>query len=108
MNSLTSVGEFIDTETDKVVAYGTLSKRCISCEVAERNERPPYCRCNHTGSSKSMEPAVAVKLAKSLTQHEAYVSCLVSDDDASTIKHLKDQVGPVAKQSDIGHTKSSW
>ena len=108
MNSLTGVGEFIGTETDKVVAYGTLSKRCISCEVAERSKRPPYphdCRRNHTGSSKSMEPAVAVKLAKSLTQHGAHVSCLVGDDDASTIKHLKDQVGPVAKQSDIGHTK---
>ena len=108
MNSLTGVGEFIGTETDKVVAYGTLSKRCISCEVAERSKRPPYphdCRRNHTGSSKSMDLAVAVKLAKSLTQHGAHVSCLVGNDDASTIKHLKDQVGPVAKQSDIGHTK---
>ena len=101
MNFLTGVGEFIGTETDKVVAFGTLSKRCISCEVAERTKRPPYphdCRRNHTGSSKSMDPAVAVKLAKSLTQHGAHVFCLVGDDDASTINHLKDQVGPIANQ----------
>ena len=57
------------------------------------------------GSSKSMEPAIAVELAKEVLEHGAHISCMVGDDDSSTIKRLNDEVGHVEKHSDIGHTK---
>ena len=108
MNSLTGVGANIGAKTGKIVNYATRSKRCITCEVALRAGRPPRphdCRRNHFGSSKSMEPAVAVELAKDLESHGAYLACLVSDDDASTYKRVVEEVGDMAKHSDIGHVK---
>ena len=108
MNSLTGVGTNIGARTGKVVGYATRSKRCITCEVAKRKKRPPRehdCRHNHTGSSKSMEPAVAVELAKDLENHGARLACLVGDDDASTYKRVVEEIGDVQKHSDIGHAK---
>ena len=52
-----------------------------------------------------MEPAVAVELAKDLESHSAYLACLVGDDDASTYKRVVEEVGDVAKHSNIGYVK---
>ena len=108
MNSLTGVGAIIGAKAGKIVNYATCSKRCITCKVALLAGRPPRphdCRRNHFGSSKSMEPAVAVELAKDLESHGAYLACLVGDDDASTYKRVVEEVCDVAKHSDIGHVK---
>ena len=110
MNSLTGVGANVGSKTGKVVGYSTRNKRCITCSVAARQKRDPKphdCRKNHYGSSKSMEPAVAVDLAKSTESCNARIACIVADDDASTLKKLQDEYGNVQKQSDIGHCKRS-
>ena len=72
---------------------------------------PPVChntskKCERgLARQKSMEPAVAVELAKDLESHGAYLACLVGDDDASTHKRVVEEVGDVANHSDIGHVK---
>ena len=110
MNSTTGVGAAIGAKTGKIVCYGTRNKRCATCEVALRLKRPPRphdCRRNHHGSSKSMEPSVAVEIAKKIENQGAHVACLVGDDDSSTLKRLRDEVGDITKQSDTGYFKRS-
>ena len=110
MNSLTGAGAAVGRETGKVVAYGTRNKRCITCSIAERENRfpkPHDCRRNHYGSSKSMEPAVAVQKAQESMGAGVRFDCLAGDDDSSTIKHLREEFGDVEKHSDIGHAKRS-
>lgn len=107
-NFATGIGASIGEKTGKIVGYGTKSKRCVTCEVARREKRPPHphdCRKNHFESSKSMEPAVSVELAKSFEEQGAHLACLVGDDDASMYKRLVEEIGDVAKHSDIGHVK---
>ena len=110
MNSLTAVGANIGVQTAKVLGYDTRNKRCITCDTAARLGRAPPkhdCRRNHSGSSKSMEPSIAVSLAKAVGDEGARIACMVGDDDSSTIKKLNEEVGSVVKHSDIGHAKRS-
>ena len=81
MNSTSGHGAIIGSHSGKVLGYATRHKRCIVCSVAEANKRPTRehdCRRNHTGSSKSMEPAVALNLAREMEKHDARIACLVS------------------------------
>ena len=113
MNSLTGVGVNIGQLTGSVIGVGTCNLRCITCEVAEREGRPPKkhdCRRNHWGSSKSMEASVAVDLAKAIpeaTSGKARLGVIIGDEDCSTIKHVNDAVGGVKKYSDVSHAKRS-
>lgn len=80
----------------KVVVYATRNKRCCTCDAAEREKQIPKkhdCRRCHVGSSKSMEPAVAVQLAQEAKQQNVKIACMVGDDDASTVKFLNEVVG---------------
>ena len=111
MNSQTGTGANVGSKTNKVIGYAMRNKRCITCDIAAREGREPKphdCCRNHVGSSKSMEPAVAVELAKESQEHGAKIACLIGDDDSSTIKKLSESVSAdIKKQSDIGHAKRS-
>ena len=90
MNSMTGVGANISVKT-KVVGYDTRSKRCITSDTAICLKRTPIehdCRRNHFGSSKSMEPPIAVSLAKACIDEGTRIACTVGDDDSSTTKKL--------------------
>ena len=66
------------------------------------------CRKNHTGSSKSMEPDVAVDLFKRAVENNVKYNIYTGDDDATTQAHIRDQVPyEVEKYSDTVHTKRS-
>ena len=50
---------------------------------------------------------MAVQIAENMEKHNALISYLVGDHDASTVKGILEAVRDVAKQSDIGHCKRS-
>ena len=94
----------------KVVIYGTRNRRCAICYVAEQNNRRPRphdCRKNWTGSSKAMEPDVAVQLATlAPTELGIQLATNIGDDDAAKIRRDRDAVDyAVRKWSDISHAK---
>lgn len=74
----------------RVIANGTRTKRCATCEAAARMGNKPRvlnCCLNWTGSSKAMmEPDLAAELATSLEKRKVQVVVLVGDEDSATIK----------------------
>ena len=60
-------GAVMGALTEKVVDYATKSKTCRVC--CSGKGKKCGCRKNHTGSSKIMEPDVAVDLFKSLVMY---------------------------------------
>ena len=56
--------------------------------------------------SKAMEPAVASTLAQELQNSGMKHGCLIADDDAATIKKIREEVDAgVQKWAELSHTK---
>lgn len=103
----------IGIKSGKVIGYGTRTKRCAICEVAERNAKQPRqhdCRLNWSASSKAMEADVCADLVQEFSEkHNTQVAILVGDDDSSTIKKVRETVNhEVEKWSDVVHAKRSF
>ncbi|KAJ7336009.1 hypothetical protein OS493_013379 [Desmophyllum pertusum] len=93
----------------KILDFDTRCKLCRICDNAKqsgRKPRPHDCRKNHSGSSKRMEPAVAVDLFQRAPLSKIKYHVYTSDDDTTTQSHIREKVSyDVEKQSDVVHTK---
>jgi len=71
----------IGVKSGRVIAYGTRTKRCATCEAADRNAKKPRkhdYRLNWSGSSKNMEADVCVGLVQTCNEkHGAQVAISV-------------------------------
>ncbi|XP_078315372.1 uncharacterized protein LOC111116349 [Crassostrea virginica] len=70
-NSLSGHASMIGLHTKKVVGYSVMSKTCRKCDVATKsgNTVPDHdCRKNWGGSSKAMEPAMAVNILNEIKE----------------------------------------
>ena len=86
--------------------YGVRSKTRRTCATGKKKKHD--CRKNHTGSSKSMEPDVAVDLFQRAIKNGVKYNIYTGDDDATTQAHIRDKVSyNVEKHSDTVHTKRS-
>lgn len=94
-----------------MLAYSSKNKRCAVCQSAQRSGREVRAHdfhCNWSGSSKAMEPDVAVELANNAGKHGVQISILVRDDGSSTMKKVRESVQhDVDEWSDIVHAKRS-
>ena len=110
-NSLTGQGVAMGLHTGKVLAYGTRNKYCRICNSARKHNKTPNphdCRKNHSGSSKAMEPNVAVQLWNAVPAQNVKFSTNVGDDNSTTLCHLNQNVPyGIEKWSDIVHAKRS-
>ncbi|XP_072035542.1 uncharacterized protein, partial [Amphiura filiformis] len=111
-NSLTGHGVMIGSKTQKIIGYATKNKWCKQCHHDNQNKNSPPkdhdCRMNWHKSSKAMEPDVALTIGKELQQQGAELSHIVGDEDASTIKQLREGLNPnIKKVSDVIHSKRS-
>lgn len=93
------------------VAWSVMSTACAMCDRGHPSDDHD-CRKNHSGSSKSMEPAAAVKL---MAQNEAFIAAgvrvdvLVGDEDAATYCHVQQQTAHhVKKWIDTNHTTKKF
>ena len=105
-NSDSGHGALIGKETGKCLEYSVKSKICRICQFAEKfNEEPREHNClkNWSGSSKGMEPAMAVDMLKSMKNKEAEVGTLIMDNDSTTIARARE----IHKESDQNHTKKA-
>ena len=105
-NSNTGHGAVMGAHTGQVLDYGVRSKTCRTCATGKKKNHDR--RKNHTGSSKSMEPDVAVDLFQRAIKNGVKYSIYTGDDDATTQAHIRDKVPyEVEKHSDTVHTKRS-
>jgi hypothetical protein len=108
-NALGGNSTCIGHYTKSVVDYEVLSKTCKKCSYALKLGRPAdthVCPKNHTGSSKSMEAAGAVKMWKRAKDHHVKFDTYIADDDTSTLKELRAQLPhSITKWSDVVHAK---
>lgn len=108
-DSKSGVGTLIGNRTGKICAYGVKNKDCRMCNFhINKGKVPPEHDCNRnwSGSSKAMEPSVAVDVIKEVESQNVEVSVLIMDDDATTMARIRDNIShPVQKWSDLNHTK---
>lgn len=84
----TGHGTLIGQRTGKVLGYAVKSKTCRICYHARARGKMPRvhnCKKNWTGSSKGMEPAMAVDILRQVKTKGCNVSTLVMDGDSVTI-----------------------
>ena len=110
-SSSTGHGAVMGAFTGKILDYDTRCKLCRVCDNAAKKGETPRthdCRKNHVGSSKSMEPDVAVDLFERAVQSKIKYNVYTGDDDTTTQSHIREKVSyEVEKQSDVIHTKRS-
>lgn len=95
-NSKTGQGTAVGSRTGKIVDYATMNNSCRVCEYAVKTSSQVQehdCRRNHTGSSKSMESAAAVKIYMKGKEMGVQYSTFIGDEDSTTIAHVKDIAG---------------
>ena len=104
-DSITGFGTVIGESTGKVLDYGVRSTSCRKCEIAgESNAVSHNCGKNHSGSSKSMEPEIAVACFNNATNHGLKYSSYTGDEDTTTESHVKCRVNyETAKKTDKNH-----
>jgi hypothetical protein len=110
-NSNTGHGVLIGKETGKIISYDIKSKVCAVCEYASRKRitvRKHKCYKNWSGSSKAMEPALAVDMMKKVNNEKHQVKTLIMDNDTTTIARARMEFGDsIQKLSDKNHTTKS-
>ena len=99
--------------TKKIVGYGVMSSSCRICAVASRKgvlSQKHDCRKNWTGSSKEMEPAMAVNiLTTSIKDKGHQLKTLVIDDDTTNIAKVRNEVdNTIEKCSDKNHMMKNF
>jgi hypothetical protein len=108
-NSDTGHAVLIGTESQKCVKFSVKSKRCRKCEYSEKHGNiasPHTCYRNWDGSSKAMEPAMAVDMVGEINESEHYqVTNFTMDNDSTTIARLIAAHGPIKKKCDKNHTR---
>ena len=105
-DSTTGFGTVIGENSGKILDYRVKCTRCRTCESAiDGNEPTPHdCRKNFTGSSKSMEPEIAVECFNAATNSGLKYSEYIADEDTTTESHVKYRVNYDAmKRTDKNH-----
>ncbi|XP_052088170.1 uncharacterized protein LOC127725289 [Mytilus californianus] len=108
-SSLTGHATMIGEKTGKCVSQGTKSADCRKCMyVDEKGDGHHDCRKNHTGSAKSMESNLAVEMVQELQCKGCKVSCIIMDDDTTTLARLKENINSdIVKRSDRNHQRKN-
>lgn len=102
-DSTTGFGTVIGQNTGKVLDYGVKATKCRTCDAHE--DPPPHnCRRNFRGSSKSMEPEIAVQCFNQATTHGLKYKEYIGDEDATTESHVRNRVKyDTVKRTDRNH-----
>ncbi|CAC5362774.1 unnamed protein product [Mytilus coruscus] len=108
-SSLTDHATMIGEKTGKCVSQGTKSADCRKCMyVDEKGDGNHDCRKNHSGSAKSMESNLAVEMVQELQCKGCKVSCIIMDDDTTTLARLKQCINSdIVKRSDRNHQRKN-
>uniref|UniRef100_K1PE21 Mutator-like transposase domain-containing protein n=1 Tax=Magallana gigas TaxID=29159 RepID=K1PE21_MAGGI len=103
-NSRSATATMIGMETGKIVAFDLKTTDCRKCLFSNDHE----CNKNFDGSSKAMESALALDMAKSLRDRGFKISKITMDDDSTTISRMRNNIDPnIMKMSDKNHVRKN-
>lgn len=86
----TGHGTLIGKETGKVLQFETRSKRCSVCDNHADGTIPVHqCTKNWDGSSKAMEPDMAMSMLHKMKNSGHSVQIIHGDNDSTTSSSLK-------------------
>ena len=103
-DSITGFGTIIGETTGKVLDYGVKSTRCRKCALSVDHSQSHDCRKNHSGSSKSMEPEIAVECFNDAPNYGIKYASYTGDEDTTTESHVKYRVSyDTTKKTDKNH-----
>ncbi|XP_063431634.1 uncharacterized protein LOC134714327 [Mytilus trossulus] len=107
-NSNTGHASLIGKETGKVLQFSLRSKSCQICALHQsKNHTIPVHECskNWDGSSKAMEPDMAISMARELEETGCAIDVIHGDNDSTTTSRLKAVFPSIEKKDDSNHTK---
>ncbi|XP_052103081.1 uncharacterized protein LOC127736559 [Mytilus californianus] len=111
-NSTTGHATVIGNVSGKCLHFGLKSTDCRKCNYIDEkgDAREEHdCRQNYFGSSKAMEPALAVEMVKDIEEMGYMVNSLTMDDDTTTMARLRQEVDhDVIKRSDSNHFRKNF
>ncbi|XP_077264363.1 uncharacterized protein LOC143898641 isoform X1 [Temnothorax americanus] len=104
-NSLTGHGAVFGHYSGLCIGFATQNKNCRYCSIGSKTDHD--CRRNFEGSSKAMEPDMAVEIFTKNKQFDAenvYLKTLIGDEDSCTIASVRRELGrQVIKWTDLNH-----
>ena len=100
----------IGKSSRKCLDFSVRSKVCDTCDYARCSGDPirkHKCFKNWAGSSKAMEPDMAVQMISDITSQGHTVGTLIMDNDSKTIDKVRDINPNILKLNDRNHTRKS-
>ena len=97
----------IGRESGMVTCFCVRSRCCKFCEYPKgKNEPVPYHECskNWDGSSKAMEPDIAVTMTHKMEDDGFPIDVIHADNDSTPIMKLKMDFKDLKKKDDQNHT----
>ncbi|OPL20372.1 hypothetical protein AM593_02294, partial [Mytilus galloprovincialis] len=101
----------IGLKTGKVIDYAYRSRSCRVCEVHEKRKETVSahdCCRNWKGTSKGMEPDMAVEMTHKLNDSGCQIKVLHADNDSTTTSRLKVHFEDLEKKDDQNHVKKGF
>ncbi|CAG2238880.1 unnamed protein product [Mytilus edulis] len=113
VNSKAAIGHasMIGLKTGKVIDYAYRSRSCRVCEVHEKRKETVSahdCCRNWKGTSKGMEPDMAVEMTHKLNDSGCQIKVLHADNDSTTTSRLKVHFEDLEKKDDQNHVKKGF
>ncbi|XP_063436090.1 uncharacterized protein LOC134717530 [Mytilus trossulus] len=109
-NSNTGHSSLVGVKTGKVLDYDVRSKLCSICQHhLGRKETVPNHQCNSNwhGSSKAMEPDMALSMVTRMDNRGCTVGIIHADNDSTTSSRLKQKFANIKKRDDKNHVKKN-
>ncbi|CAC5388280.1 unnamed protein product [Mytilus coruscus] len=110
-DSNTGHASMIGTMTGKVIDFSHRSRNCKVCEYhMGRKETVPShdCSINWQGTSKGMEPDMALEMTHNLKDNGCPIHVLHADNDSTTTARLKVDFKELQKKDDQNHIKKGF
>ncbi|VDI21511.1 Hypothetical predicted protein [Mytilus galloprovincialis] len=110
-DSNTGHTSMIGSITGKVMDFSLRSRVCNVCEYhQQRKEIVPAhdCSKNWYGSSKGMEPDMAVEMTHNLKDSGCQIQVLHADNDSTTTSRMKVDFDDLEKKDDQNHVKKGF
>ncbi|CAC5374155.1 unnamed protein product [Mytilus coruscus] len=110
-DSDTGHASMIGTMTGKVIDFSHRSRNCKVCEYhMGRKETVPShdCSINWQGTSKGMEPDMALEMTHNLKDNGCPIHVLHADNDSTTTARLKVDFKELQKKDDQNHIKKGF
>ncbi|XP_021350929.1 uncharacterized protein LOC110448808 [Mizuhopecten yessoensis] len=109
-NSNTGHSSLVGVKTGKVLDFDVRTKFCSICQhhLGRKDTIPNHqCNSNWQGSSKGMEPDMALSMVTRMDDRGCTVGIIHADNDSTTTSRLRQKFENIKKRDDKNHVKKT-